>query len=769
MGNLKQFGEKPFRGCGGLAGDFGDRDAADFGHATADERDIGGFGKDFAVFVDQMRLQAVSMRGGEVRGVGFKQKPVERDGGGVFPCAGIVGTGQGAAKRNMDVVSGEIGERVHGAGIGMDEEARRVRGERQENFEHFPPGVAAMQAGREREFEGKVQLGAEDGFPVGVEAVFHAGVEADFADAGGAGGQESAQVLQPAGGAVADEPGVEAEGADREAGMGVGEGCDGGPVGLAGRGEMDACDAGGEGPFENARQMRREAGVLEMGMGVEPGKNRAVRRGWRCYAHLHMLVGPSKSVNAQWVRGACMALALGWVAAGCSTFSTYPAGMEQTTLGPLRAGNKTGYEKTFEKRTDGRDGALFGLEKGRVAQLEGDYGISRAAFEGAIDRIREQDEQALISASGAAAQTGAVLVNDKAIPYRPPSYERTLVHHYQALNYLATNDLIGAGVEVRRANREQEEALRRRAREAEKAGSKEKNVSPDDERDPHLTGVYAGLDEMAGAVKNSFQNAATFYLSAVIWEMLGEANDAYIDYKKALEIYPENPYLQRAAIRVGRRLGMREDVAAFERRFPEAAKGAETEAGKARLMVLYEEGLAPQKTEVSIAYPLSSGDALGTIAMPAYGPPPPPPSPATLRLDGKNAGTTEPICSVSALAARALAEQMPGILTRQVARAIAKGVGAHAAKEAAGDFGALLATIYNVASEQADLRSWLSLPAHVQVLDVWVAPGESAACLAGPGGTTIWAGKVTMRAGKTTMLVVTRIDLAVYSRQFVQP
>ena len=464
-----------------------------------------------------------------------------------------------------------------------------------------------------------------------------------------------------------------------------------------------------------------------------------------------------------------MALALGWFAAGCSTFSYYPAGMEQTTLGPLRTGNKTGYEKTFEKRTKGRDGALFAMEKGRVAQLQGDYGISRAAFEGALARIREQDEQAVISASGAAAQTGAVLVNDKAIPYRPPSYERTLVHHYQALNYLATNDLIGAGVEVRRANREQEEALRRREREAEKAGSKEKNVSPDDERDPHLLGVYAGLDEMAGAVKNSFQNAATFYLSAAIWEMLGEANDAYIDYKKALEIYPENDYLQRSAIRIGRRLGMREDVEAFERRFPEAAKAAGEEAGKARLVVLYEEGLAPQKTEISIDYPVSSGDALGSIAMPTYGPPPPPPTPATMRLGGKTVGTTEPICSVSALAARALAEQMPGILTRQVARAIAKGVGAHAAKEAAGDFGAILATIYNLASEQADLRSWLTLPAHVQVLDAWAAPGEAAACLAGPGGASIWTGKVTLRAGKTTMLVVTRIDLAVYSKQFVQP
>ena len=466
------------------------------------------------------------------------------------------------------------------------------------------------------------------------------------------------------------------------------------------------------------------------------------------------------------------AILLAAVLAGCNTFSHYPQGMEQTTLGPLRTGQKTHYQKTFEKRTEGRDGVLFAMEKGRVAQLEGDYSISRSAFGAAIEATRAQDEKAVISASGAAAQTGAVLVNDKAIPYRAPSYERTLVHHYQALNYLATNDLIGAGVEVRLANREQEEARKRRDSEIAKARSKDQNVSPDEERDPHLMGVYAGLDEMAGAVKYSFQNAATFYLSAVIWEMLGEANDAYIDYKKAIEIYPEHPYLQQDVLRLGLRLGMREDVADFARRFPEAVaeiRRSGNATNQARLVVLYEEGLAPQKSEWSVPYPLSGGDALGAVALPMYAQAAPAAVPVAVKVGGRSAGTTAPICSVGALAARALAEQMPGIVTRQVARAVAKGVAAHAAKEAGGDAGALLATLYNVISEQADLRSWLSLPAHVHVLSAWVEPGRPTVVVAAPGGAEIWRGAVTLKKGKTTLLVVTRIDLAVYSQLIVQP
>ncbi len=486
-----------------------------------------------------------------------------------------------------------------------------------------------------------------------------------------------------------------------------------------------------------------------------------------------MVKGRFIPVNLQKWRGAGLAILLAWTAAGCSTFSYYPQGMEHTTLAPLRTGQKTQYTKTFTKRIQGKDRVLFAMEMGRVAQLEGDVPASRAAFETAMAATQAQDDRAVVSASGAAAQGGAVLVNDKAIPYRASSYERILMHHYQALNFLATNDLIGAGVEVRRANQEQEAARARHEREIERAKSKDNPDPAGAEPDPHLGTVYAGLDELAGGVKFSFQNAATFYLSAAIWEMLGERNDAYIDCKKALEINPENPHLQRDVVRLGKRLGMREDLEDFARRFPEAAQtpadGAEALEGKARLVVFYEEGLVPQKTEMSVAYPLSRGNAVGAVALPMYAAAPLPAVPAAVAAGGKALGATAPICNVSALAARALAEQMPGILTRQVARAVAKGVAAKAAKDSGGEWAGLLASLYNIVSEQADLRSWLTLPAHVQVLSAWVEPGARTVALATAPGGPLWSGKVTFRAGKTTLVYVSRIDLAVYSQVIVPP
>ena len=646
----------------------------------------------------------------------------------------------------------------------------------EQDLQHGVPGVAAMQAGGKGEFVGKVELGAEDGFAVGVEAVAHAGVEADFADAGWPGSEDFAEVLQPAGAAAANEPRMDAEGAGDEAGLGVGKGADGGPVGFAGGIDMEPTDAGGAGAGEDLRQVRREARILQMAVGVGPNEILTVRGHGGWYAFRPMVKGRSISVNLQKGRGLVLGLMLALGAAGCGTFSQYPLGMEQTTLGSLRTGQKTGYQKTFHKRTNGTARVLFAMEMGRVAQLEGDFAASRAAFATATAAMEDQDNRATVSARGAAAQGGAVLVNDKAIPYRAPSYERTLVHHYQALNYLAAGDLTGAGVEVRRASREQEDALQRHEREVAKSKSSTENVSPDDERDPNLGAVYAGLDQLAGSVKSSFQNAATFYVSSVIWEMLGEANDAYIDVKKALELAPENIYLQMDAVRLAKRLGMREDLEDFERRFPRAAKmpaaGSEPLAGKARLVVVYEEGLAPQKSEVSLAYPLPSADAIGAIALPTYAEVPPPPVPVRVALGGRALASTAPICNVGALAARALAEQMPGILTRQVARAVTKAVAAKSLSDQGGqggELGGLAISLYNVLSEQADLRSWLTLPAHVQVLSAWVEPGSSRVELAAPTGGALWSGDVTLQAGRTTLVHATRIDLAVYSHVIVQP
>jgi hypothetical protein len=78
-------------------------------------------------------------------------------------------------------------------------------------------------------------------------------------------------------------------------------------------------------------------------------------------------------------------------------------------------------------------------------------------------------------------------------------------------------------------------------------------------------------------------------------------------------------------------------------------------------------------------------------------------------------GTTETLCDVRALAVKALKEKAPIIAARQLIRALAKGASNHAAKKQFGDLGILGMNVLNYATEQADLRSWLTLPANAQV------------------------------------------------------
>ncbi len=71
-----------------------------------------------------------------------------------------------------------------------------------------------------------------------------------------------------------------------------------------------------------------------------------------------------------------------------------------------------------------------------------------------------------------------------------------------------------------------------------------------------LHGRYPSMHNTIGQVKNSFQNAYTFYLSALFYESSGEYNRANIDYKKALAIYPNNHFLQQDSFRLAKKLNL---------------------------------------------------------------------------------------------------------------------------------------------------------------------------------------------------------------------
>ena len=406
---------------------------------------------------------------------------------------------------------------------------------------------------------------------------------------------------------------------------------------------------------------------------------------------------------------------------------------------------------------------LYNMERGRYAQVIGNLDVSMTDFSASMDKIRRNDEKALFSASAFGANVAATVVNDNAIPYEGEGYERVLLHHYQALNYLKNKDLDGAGVEVRRANAEQNDSLRRFEKELDGAQeeARKKRINSNSGR---IDSQYAQMDEVAGKVKNSFQNAYTFFISGFIYELLQQPNDAYIDYKKALEIYPENSYLQRDVLRLAAKLDMREELDELRQRFPREDKRFTNEdgAGTGELLVLFEDGFVPQKHEIKI--PLPAGNAgLIAIAFPIYQEKWSPQMPLRILNDSELIGSTEPICDVRALAVKALKEKAPVIATRQIIRAISKGVTAVEAKKQMGDLGHFATIVWNMVSENADLRSWLTLPANAQILRTTLPSGRYSLVLQHPMAAAVTHTDVEINANGKTVLHVVRAGRQVYT------
>jgi hypothetical protein len=243
---------------------------------------------------------------------------------------------------------------------------------------------------------------------------------------------------------------------------------------------------------------------------------------------------------------------------------------------------------------------------------------------------------------------------------------------------------------------------------------------------------YAQLDEVAGRLKNSFQNAYSFYLSGVVYELQGEENDAYIDYKKALEIYPENSFVQQDVLRLARRLHMDDDLVALAKRFPALynATSVAPKSDEGELILLYEEDFVPPREEIKLPFFLPGG--LVTLAFPYYRVQWRDSRPLEVLTGNVVLGRTELLCDVQGLAVKSLQEKMPIILTRQVVRAVSKALAQQAAKEKFGAAGQLGMMAYSVISENADLRSWLTLPENVQILRVSLPAGPQRLRLQSP-------------------------------------
>lgn len=421
-------------------------------------------------------------------------------------------------------------------------------------------------------------------------------------------------------------------------------------------------------------------------------------------------------------------------------FSHYSA-QNQDMYQAVKSGQ---YQKAEEELPNQVAGEILdNMEKGRVYFLNAQYEQSKSSLESSDKAVQVQQDKAVISVSDTATNVGSIAVNDNLNIYRPADYELGFLHLYLGLNYLQQNSLEGALVEMRRGNQVQEKARKEREKELESAAKEMQSQG----LSPNLGSVLSNYPD-AGKQLQAVQNGYLLYLSALLYETANNLNDAWVDYRRALAVMPDNRDVIDGAMRVGRRLGMRQDVSLMEKRY---GKHKAMPVGKSRVLFIEEQGVVEAMQSWRLTLPIyDSRDNVGlySLALPYY-PAQPIPTLGRYTIDGQSV-SGHLLTDVNLMAQRDLSERIPAMVIRQALRVWAKDRLRKEATKKGDDVGNLIFNVWNTLTEQPDTRSWLTLPGAVLSGSRYVTPGTQTLSVDGKQY------QFNVEAGQTALVWISR-------------
>jgi hypothetical protein len=384
-----------------------------------------------------------------------------------------------------------------------------------------------------------------------------------------------------------------------------------------------------------------------------------------------------------WLCGGWLLLQLG----GCATYSTGFAPIEQN----LAAQDPASAMQILEKQRHPRgDLLLYLLNKAMLQRMQHEYAASNQTFEQAKQIIQTY------AAASVTEESAAFIFNDTTRTYTGTPLEQVMLHVYAALNYLELGEVDAARVEVLQV----EVRLRQLMQESPQSA--------------------LSVDPFAR------------YLSGMIYEDLGEYSDAMIAYRKAYEAYQAHAelyalnvpeYLKRDLLRMARKVGLTNEYQQLQAQFGITLTedhNPATERGE--IVLLFHNGLAPIKREHSVAAIDPASGRLIRVSLPYYQGRPELITAARLVVNGLEAKTQQ-VEAIDNIAQQTLETYMPAITARAVARAVLKyNMAREAGKQ--NDVAGLLVNIMGVITEQADTRSWLTLPANIQMVRLPLPSGS---------------------------------------------
>jgi hypothetical protein len=306
------------------------------------------------------------------------------------------------------------------------------------------------------------------------------------------------------------------------------------------------------------------------------------------------------------------------------------------------------------------------------------------------------------------------VVSETVQAYEGEDFEKVLVYLYTAMNNINLGKTQDAVVEARRAD----ELLKKMLVHYEKEG------------------------EVGTLYK---QDAFMLWLVGLFYEMTGAPNDAFLAYKASMKSYKEDyatygssvpRFLGEDLVRTAKMVGFNDEVKQFS---GETGASGETfeklKQGMAEVIVIYGAGEAPSKEEFFIDGAMPDGYVM-RIALPKFVAVPYSGTCAKVRANGQEVETevAEPI---SQMVLKNFEHRLPAIQLRAIARATVKyvatktaeaavggGDGGSAGRQLAGALVGLAGNVASAASEAADLRSWTTLPASVNVARMWLPAGQ---------------------------------------------
>ncbi len=391
------------------------------------------------------------------------------------------------------------------------------------------------------------------------------------------------------------------------------------------------------------------------------------------------------------------ALAATLAVSGCATYSDSFSAIHRSLADQQYDAALKNIEKQSGSKTDR---ALYLLNKGMVLRMNGDFSGSNEALEAA------KAEMERLYAASVSENALSFLVNDATVSYGGEDYEQVLVHLYMALNYLELKKPQDARVEAMQVD------------------SKLREIGE------HVSGNKYAEDPFSR------------YLTGLIYEDDGEWSDAMISYRQAYEGYKKYgptfgmsmpDALKSDLLRLARREGLTEEVRQYRKEFgidPPPRKGA---GKQGELVFILSKGLAPIKREKAISA-VDATSGLGVrIALPYYESQPDNVVGARVSASGLEA-SAQMMENIDAIARQSLDSHMAAITARSIARAVAKTTAVKAAarstqksnnRDAAlvGLLGTVALEVTAVATERADTRSWLTLPANIQMARLTLPPG----------------------------------------------